>query len=116
MGDLAPAERLQRALEQGALIHPQYKTTFENAFSIAWQKVEHSKGGWAQFTEAQRKDEYLTLHKPDRRLLSGRRLHDQHERLDGRGARVGASDRQIDSRTRHAREHGHAGSRPVMRT
>ena len=55
MGDLAPAERLQRALDQGALIHPQYKTTFENAFSIAWQKVAYSKGGWAQFTEAQRK-------------------------------------------------------------
>ncbi len=68
MGDLAPAERLQRALEQGSLIHPQYKTTFENAFSIAWQKVEHSKGGWAQFTEAQRKSEYLTLLKPDRSL------------------------------------------------
>jgi monoamine oxidase len=65
MGKLAPAERLQRALDQGALIHPQYKSTFENAFSIAWQNVEFSKGGWAQFTEAQRRQEYLTLQRPD---------------------------------------------------
>ena len=65
MGDLAPAERLQRALDQGALIHPQYRSTFENAFSIAWQRVAYSKGGWAQFTEAQRKSEYLTLLRPD---------------------------------------------------
>jgi monoamine oxidase len=65
MGDRAPAERLQRALDQGAVIHPQYRSTFENAFSIAWQRVAYSKGGWAQFTEAQRKSEYLTLLKPD---------------------------------------------------
>ena len=65
MGDRAPAGRLQCALDQGAMIHPQYKTTFENAFSIAWQKVAYSKGGWATFTEAQRKHEYLTLQKPD---------------------------------------------------
>ncbi len=65
MGKLAPAERLQRALDQGALIHPQYKSTFENAFSIAWQNVEFSKGGWAQFTEAQRRNEYLTLQRAD---------------------------------------------------
>jgi monoamine oxidase len=68
MGDLPPAGRLQRAMEQGALIHPQYSSTFENAFSVAWQKVAFSKGGWAQFTEAQRKKEYLTLLEPDRGL------------------------------------------------
>ena len=68
MGELAPAERLQRALDQGAVIHPQYKSTFENSFSIAWQKVGYSKGGWAQFTEAQRKSEYLALLRPDRAL------------------------------------------------
>jgi monoamine oxidase len=68
MGQLPPAERQRRALEQGARIHPQYGDTFENAFSIAWQNVGYSKGGWAQFTEAQRKREYLTLLRPDRAL------------------------------------------------
>jgi monoamine oxidase len=68
MGELTPAERQRLALEQGAQIHPQYPSAFENAFSIAWQKVAYSRGGWAQFTEAQRKNEYLTLIKPDRQL------------------------------------------------
>jgi monoamine oxidase len=68
IGQLAPAERQRRALEQGARIHPQYADTFENGFSIAWQNVQYSKGGWAQFTDAQRKSEYLTLLRPDRSL------------------------------------------------
>jgi monoamine oxidase len=68
MGEFAPAERQRVALEQGAQIHPQYPSAFENSFSIAWQKVAYSKGGWAQFTEAQRRHEYLTLIKPDRQL------------------------------------------------
>lgn len=68
MGELPPAERQRIALEQGAQIHPQYPSAFENAFSIAWQKVAYSRGGWAQFTEAQRRSEYLTLSKPDRQL------------------------------------------------
>jgi monoamine oxidase len=68
MDELPPAERLRKALEQGRKIHPQYADTFETSFSIAWQKVAHSKGGWAQFTEAQRKVEYQTLLRPDGRL------------------------------------------------
>jgi monoamine oxidase len=68
IGELTPVERQRLALEQGAQIHPQYPAAFENAFSIAWQKVAYSKGGWAQFTEAQRRNEYLTLLKPDRQL------------------------------------------------
>jgi monoamine oxidase len=68
VGELSPAERLKKALDEGGQIHPQYASTFESAFSIAWQKVAHSKGGWAQFTEAQRQKEYLTLLRPDRQL------------------------------------------------
>jgi monoamine oxidase len=68
MGDLAPAERLTRALEQGGQIHPQYAKEFETAFSIAWQRVPWNRGGWAQWTEAQRRTEYRTLNAPDRGL------------------------------------------------
>jgi monoamine oxidase len=66
MGELSPAERLTRALEQGAQIHPQYPREFETAFSVAWQRVPWNRGGWAQWTEAQRRREYLTLNEPDR--------------------------------------------------
>jgi monoamine oxidase len=60
-------------MEMGAQIHPQYPAEFENAFSIAWQKVRFSKGAWAQITEEMRKGEmYRTLLKPDRGFyLSG---------------------------------------------
>jgi monoamine oxidase len=68
MGELTPADRLARALEQGAQIHPQYPSEFETAFSVAWQHVPHSRGGWAQYTEAQRQREYRTIIEPDRGL------------------------------------------------
>jgi len=68
MGDLPPAVRLARALDQGAQIHPQYGSEFENAFSIAWQRVPWNRGGWAQWTEAQRRQEYRTLNQPDRHV------------------------------------------------
>jgi monoamine oxidase len=67
MGDRIPAERMARAMELGSTIHPQYPKEFENAFSIAWQKVRYSKGSWAQITEEMRKgDTYRTLLRPDR--------------------------------------------------
>jgi monoamine oxidase len=68
MGALPPAERQIRALQQGAQIHPQYPREFEHAFSVAWQNVPWNRGGWAQWTEAQRRAEYHTLNEPDRGL------------------------------------------------
>jgi monoamine oxidase len=61
-------EREAMALEQGALIHPQYKTEFENSFSVSWQNVKYQKGAWAQIGPAHRKGVYLELLKPDRRM------------------------------------------------
>jgi monoamine oxidase len=67
MGDRVPSERLAKAMEMGAQIHPQYPAEYENAFSIAWQKVRYSKGAWAQITEEMRKgNTYRTLLRPDR--------------------------------------------------
>jgi monoamine oxidase len=67
MGDLPPAERQARAIDQGSQIHPQYRKEFDNAFSIAWQKVRYSKGSWAQISEEMRKSgTYRTLLHPDR--------------------------------------------------
>jgi monoamine oxidase len=68
MAERTPAERTRVALEQGAQIHPQYKTEFDNAFSVAWNKAPHNRGSWIQWTPEQRKREYLTLQQPDRAL------------------------------------------------
>jgi monoamine oxidase len=67
MGELKPADRLAKALEQGSQIHPQYKKEFETAFSVSWQNVRYSKGGWAQLSEETRKGPiYQALCRPDR--------------------------------------------------
>jgi monoamine oxidase len=49
MGERTPAERIAEALEQGARIHPQYRSEFETGFSVAWHRVTWIKGSWAGF-------------------------------------------------------------------
>ncbi|MGE5245465.1 MAG: flavin monoamine oxidase family protein [Betaproteobacteria bacterium] len=69
MGRRSPADRLAVALEQGARIHPQYPHEFETAFSVAWENVKYSRGGWAIWTDETRKGAaYRALCRPDRRL------------------------------------------------
>jgi monoamine oxidase len=51
-GDLSPAQRQARALEQGARIHgPVYVDEFERSFSNFWQKTRYSQGGWVFWTD-----------------------------------------------------------------
>ncbi|MFY7888960.1 MAG: flavin monoamine oxidase family protein [Spirosomataceae bacterium] len=65
MGNLSLAEREKAALEQGGKIHPQYKEEFESSFSLAWQKIPFSQGGWAEYSDTARKRFYPALIKPD---------------------------------------------------
>jgi monoamine oxidase len=48
LGALGPQARLAEARKQGARLHPQYHDAYENGFSVAWQRVRYSGGGWAQ--------------------------------------------------------------------
>ncbi|MVN77398.1 FAD-dependent oxidoreductase [Hymenobacter sp. HMF4947] len=68
VGDLTYAERQQLALQKGALIHPQYPTEFEQAFSVSWQKQPYSLGGWALYGADDRKTHYRALLKPDKNV------------------------------------------------
>src|SRR5262249_5970045 len=36
---MSPTERVARAVEFGAVIHPQYKSEFENGIAVAWHRV-----------------------------------------------------------------------------
>jgi len=65
VGRLAPAEREALALAQGARLHPQYAAEFENSFSVAWQHVPYSRGGWAVWNEEMRAKYYPVLNRPD---------------------------------------------------
>jgi monoamine oxidase len=41
---LSPQERIELALDFGSRIHPQYRETFENGFSVAWHMVPYALG------------------------------------------------------------------------
>ena len=62
-----PAERQQIALEQGAGMHPQYKTEFETAFSVSWPRVPWSRGSWRSETEKAH-EALAALRQPDGRV------------------------------------------------
>ena len=67
MGERAPAERQAMALEQGARIHPQYRTEFETAFSVAWHRVTWIRGSWVSFSADVRR-ELPVLRRPEGRV------------------------------------------------
>lgn len=69
MGNLPLEAREQKALSEGAKIHPQYPTEYEKSFSLAWQKIKYSLGGWASYSTQSRQDHYETLLKPDGNLF-----------------------------------------------
>jgi monoamine oxidase len=49
-GDLPPAGRLQRAVAQGTKIHgAPYADELRTSFSVAWQKIRYSEGGWVSW-------------------------------------------------------------------
>jgi monoamine oxidase len=62
-----PAERQQMALEQGARIHPQYRTEFETAFSVSWPRVPWNRGSWRSETGAAH-EALKALRQPDGRV------------------------------------------------
>ena len=67
MGERAPAERQEMALEQGARIHPQYRTEFETAFSVAWHRVTWIRGSWVS-NSADVRRELPVLRRPEGRV------------------------------------------------
>lgn len=68
ISNLSMQERIEHALEHGSKIHPQYRETFENGFSVAWHRVPYMLGGWPSFTERTRELYYPRLQEPDGRV------------------------------------------------
>jgi monoamine oxidase len=69
---LPPAERVKKAYEYGAIIHPQYKTEFDNGIAVAWHRVPWilgCAGHWSEETRAQHYDNLCQL--DNRVLLAG---------------------------------------------
>ncbi len=68
-GSLSPEERLQRCLEQGAQIHPQYKTEFETGVSVAWHRVPWALGAFSAWNEKLLSEHYNNLCGFDGRIV-----------------------------------------------
>jgi monoamine oxidase len=66
---MAPAERVARAVEMGARLHPQYKAEFENGVAVAWHRVPYTLGCAGNWTEKARAEHYDNLCRIDGRIV-----------------------------------------------
>jgi monoamine oxidase len=64
-----PVERVRRAVEFGAQIHPQYRQEFETGISVAWHRVPFTLGCAGDWTEDARKEHYDNLCQIDGRIV-----------------------------------------------
>ncbi len=67
-GNSTPLQRIERALAQGEKVHPQYRAEYESGWTVAWQKVRYSQGGWASWSGSARATTYPLLLQPDGRI------------------------------------------------
>jgi len=66
---MAPADRVARAVEFGARIHPQYSAEFENGIAVAWHRVPFTLGCAGAWSEKAREDHYDNLCQIDGRIV-----------------------------------------------
>jgi monoamine oxidase len=66
---LTPAERVRKAVEYGAQIHPQYHDEFENGISVAWHRVPGAMGCAAAWTPQLRAAHYRNIASLDGRVI-----------------------------------------------
>ncbi len=66
---MTPAQRVQKAVELGAQIHPQYKAEFENGLAVAWHRAPFVQGCFCFWTDAQREQHYRNVCEIDGRIV-----------------------------------------------
>ena len=65
----APSERVQLALQYGALIHPQMSQEFETGASVAWHRVPGVQGCFGVWSNDARRTHYKALCQVDGRIV-----------------------------------------------
>jgi monoamine oxidase len=68
LSGMSPAERIERALEEGSRVHPQYRAEFETGFSVGWHRVPWILGCAATWTDDLRRQHYAALAAIDGRV------------------------------------------------
>ena len=68
---MSPAQRVQKAVEFGSQIHPQYKEEFDNGVAVGWHRVPWTQGCYGQWgdDDSLRKKHYENLCAIDGRIV-----------------------------------------------
>ena len=66
---MSPAERIARAVEFGAQIHPQYRKEFENGVAVAWARAPFTLGCAGDWSDEARRAHYDDLCRIDGRIV-----------------------------------------------
>ncbi|WP_291692288.1 NAD(P)/FAD-dependent oxidoreductase [Bradyrhizobium sp.] len=66
---MPPEERVARAVEFGAGIHPQYRAEFDNGVAVAWHRVPFTLGCSGNWSEKAREQHYRNLCEIDGRIV-----------------------------------------------
>ena len=66
---MPPAERIARAVEFGASLHPQYAAEFDNGVAVAWHRMPFTLGCAGDWTDASRAEHYDDLCQIDGRIV-----------------------------------------------
>ncbi|MET0376168.1 MAG: flavin monoamine oxidase family protein [Rhizorhabdus sp.] len=61
LAGMTPEERIETALAQGSVLHPQYREEYMTGASVAWSRVPWMLGCCARWNEDTRKKHYQTL-------------------------------------------------------
>jgi monoamine oxidase len=65
---MTPAQRIGKALELGAQIHPQYPHEYENGMAVAWHRSPFTNGCFANWSDEAREQHYRNLCEIDGRI------------------------------------------------
>jgi len=66
---MPPAERIARAVEFGAAIHPQYRAEYENGIVVSWHRMPFTMGCAGDWSEQARAEHYANLCQIDGRIV-----------------------------------------------
>ncbi len=66
---MAPEERIEKAIDYGSRIHPQYRQEFDNGVAVAWHRSPFTLGCFGMWTEEARAAHYENLCSFDGRIV-----------------------------------------------
>jgi monoamine oxidase len=92
---MTPEQRVQKVVEYGSQIHPQYPREFDNGVAVAWHRVPFTMGCFGMWSDASRAKHYENLCQVDQRIV----LAGEHASFIG-GWQEGAVTSALDAVSR----------------